>query len=171
MFTRRTATVTMSAPEASCACAITACDEYLPVPTISRDVNVRPAMTNGVSVNSQLPTPNSQPLPTPNHQSVINNQQPIAQSKIGNQKCCLPASNEVHDLEPVAFADDDLGIGLALDDGQIVLDGDAARIDFQPGQQTSHRDRLVQLVAFAVESDDHEIPNLLREIRVSQGKP
>ena len=44
-------------------------------------------------------------------------------------------------------------------------------LDLQPGQQTSHRDWLVQLVAFAVQSDDHEIPNLLREIRVSQGKP
>src|SRR5258705_801206 len=53
MFTRRTATVTMSAPDAACACAITACDEYLPVPTMSRDVKVRPAMVNGVSVMSR----------------------------------------------------------------------------------------------------------------------
>src|SRR5687767_12415910 len=58
MFTRRTATVTMSAPEAACACAITACDEYFPVPTIRRDLNSRPAITNGVSaINSQPPTP------------------------------------------------------------------------------------------------------------------
>ena len=74
MFTRRTATVTMSAPEAACACAITACEEYLPVPTMSREANVRPAITKGVSVTA-----------------------------------FLPASDEVHDLEPVAFADDDLG--------------------------------------------------------------
>ena len=40
MFTRRTATVTISAPDASCACAMTGVDGYLPVPTISRDVNV-----------------------------------------------------------------------------------------------------------------------------------
>ena len=50
MFTRRTATVTISAPDAACACAITACDGYFPVPTISREVNVRPAITNGVSI-------------------------------------------------------------------------------------------------------------------------
>ena len=37
MFTRRTATVIISAPEASCACTITAGDEYLPVPTKSRE--------------------------------------------------------------------------------------------------------------------------------------
>ena len=44
MFTRRTATVTMSAPDASCARCMTANDEYLPVPTIRRDANSRPAM-------------------------------------------------------------------------------------------------------------------------------
>jgi len=55
MFTRRTATVTISAPDAACACAITACDGYLPVPTIRRDLNVRPAIVNGMSVNAQLP--------------------------------------------------------------------------------------------------------------------
>ena len=47
MFTRRTATVTISAPEASCACIITACDGYLPVPMIRREVNVRPAIVSG----------------------------------------------------------------------------------------------------------------------------
>src|ERR1044072_1782515 len=46
MFTRRTATVIISAPEASWACTITGGDEYFPVPTISRDVNVLPAIVN-----------------------------------------------------------------------------------------------------------------------------
>ena len=40
-FTRRTATVTISVPDAACASAITACDGYLPVPTIRRDRKVR----------------------------------------------------------------------------------------------------------------------------------
>src|SRR5690348_7906129 len=43
-FTRRTATVTMSAPEAACARAISGKLRYFPVPTISRDLNARPAM-------------------------------------------------------------------------------------------------------------------------------
>ena len=51
MFTRLTATVTISAPDASCAFTITAGDEYLPVPTISRDPNDLPAMTS-VSMSS-----------------------------------------------------------------------------------------------------------------------
>jgi hypothetical protein len=45
MFTRRTATVIMSAPDASCALTMTAGDEYLPVPTMRREENVLPAMT------------------------------------------------------------------------------------------------------------------------------
>jgi hypothetical protein len=52
MFTRRTATVTISEPEASYAWDMTAYEEYLPVPTMSRDVNVLPAITKGVSVTA-----------------------------------------------------------------------------------------------------------------------
>ena len=49
MFTRRTATVTMSAPDASCAACMIACDGYLPVPTIRREEKVRPAITRNQS--------------------------------------------------------------------------------------------------------------------------
>ena len=48
--TRRTATVTISAPEASWAAAIISGDGYLPVPTMRRDRNVRPAIVRGVSM-------------------------------------------------------------------------------------------------------------------------
>src|SRR5208282_2102530 len=44
-LTRRTATVTISAPEAACARAISWKLRYFPVPTISREPNARPAMT------------------------------------------------------------------------------------------------------------------------------
>src|SRR5262245_37195233 len=118
MFTRRTATVTMSAPEASCACAITGNDEYFPVPTMSRDLNVRAAMTNGVSVNSQRPH-----SPITNRQSTTNHQ-----SKIAIHQCSLATTNEIHDLDRVAFTDDDLGKPTALDDVLIVLDRNPARI-------------------------------------------
>src|SRR5690242_12075098 len=45
-FTRRTATVTISAPLASIARAVSWPDLYLPVPTIKRERNERPAITN-----------------------------------------------------------------------------------------------------------------------------
>src|SRR5439155_26381832 len=47
MFTRRTATVTISAPDASIARRVSAKDAYLPVPTISRERYSRPASTKG----------------------------------------------------------------------------------------------------------------------------
>src|SRR4051812_28219519 len=46
--TLRTATVTTSAPDASIASIICAFDAYLPVPTIRRERNSRPAITNGL---------------------------------------------------------------------------------------------------------------------------
>src|SRR5437868_5605226 len=47
MFTRRTATVTISAPEASIARRVSSKSLYLPVPTMSRERYSRPASTNG----------------------------------------------------------------------------------------------------------------------------
>jgi hypothetical protein len=44
MFTRLTATVIISAPDASCAFTMTDGEEYLPVPTINREVNVLSAI-------------------------------------------------------------------------------------------------------------------------------
>src|SRR2546421_6826836 len=48
-LTRRTATVMISVPEASWASRITSIEAYLPVPTISRDVNSLPPSTRFVS--------------------------------------------------------------------------------------------------------------------------
>src|SRR5258708_7648874 len=47
--TRRTATVTISAPDAATARAILSLSAYLPVPTLRREWKVRPPMRNGVS--------------------------------------------------------------------------------------------------------------------------
>src|ERR1700722_15675420 len=54
MFTRRTATVTISAPLSSTAALVSAKSRYLPVPTISRDLNFFPPNSNGVSCISTL---------------------------------------------------------------------------------------------------------------------
>ena len=45
-LTRRTATVTISAPLAAMARAVSGPDLYLPVPTMSRERNCLPAMMN-----------------------------------------------------------------------------------------------------------------------------
>src|SRR6185503_6496734 len=49
MFTRRTATVTISAPAASVARRVSSNERYLPEPVINRDWYVLPASTNGSS--------------------------------------------------------------------------------------------------------------------------
>ena len=38
---------------------------------------------------------------------------------------------------------------------EVVLDGDASRVELELRQQRSHRHRAVEFVAFAVESDRH----------------
>src|SRR5882672_6985349 len=50
MFTRRT--VTISAPDASTACRVSANDRYFPVPTIRRERYSRPASTKGSFMSS-----------------------------------------------------------------------------------------------------------------------
>ena len=119
MFTRRTATVTMSAPDASCACAITACDEYLPVPTMSRDVNVRPAIVK----EYQLPRRAS--MCSRNAVSCVSSLWRVASA----------AAHEIHDFDPIAVADERGRERVALEDREVVFDGDAPRIDLEPLEQ------------------------------------
>src|SRR5687768_16147567 len=149
MFTRLTATVTMSAPDAACACAMTACEGYLPVPTMSRDLNVRPAITNGVSI-IDISAPGS---------------------GFGLR---ATSSDEVHDFNPVALVHQRVGEGVAPEDLEIVLDGHAARVDRQPRQQIGDGQRLVDFEGFPVERDEHRLwsrmLSLLRQIAASQGK-
>src|SRR5262245_53566243 len=132
MFTRRTATVTISAPEAACACAMTGCDEYLPVPTMSRDLNVRPAMLNGKSF---LVFPASSPV-----------QPECLTTPFGGA-----AADKIHDLDFVAVADQRRGKRVALDDDHVVFDRNASGIDVQPFQQLLHRHRLLEIVRVPVE--------------------
>ena len=101
MSTRRTATVTMSAPDASCAAFMIACDGYLPVPTISRDVKVLPAIRSRSSIAICI--------------------------RIES----LPAADEVDDLDFVAFLDDRRIVGRLLDDGEVQFDGDPAGVDLE----------------------------------------
>src|SRR5713226_9500628 len=54
-LTRRIATVTTWAPDASWASRMVSFEEYLPVPTISRDENSLPPITRFVSYIANLP--------------------------------------------------------------------------------------------------------------------
>src|SRR5947207_14977102 len=123
MFTRLTATVTISAPDASCAFTITAGELYLPVPTIRRDENVVPAITNTSDVIMACP---------------INPPQ-------------RSAADEVDDFDPIAVPHHGFGKGRTLENRQIVLDGDTPRIDLEPVEQLGHRQRTGNLDGVAVQ--------------------
>ncbi len=133
IFTRLTATVTMSAPAAACACAMTAWDVYFPVPTINRDANVRPAMTNGASTT----------LVHQHHQT------PATIHTVQ----CLASSNKIHNLDAVTVVNQCVREELSLENLEVMFDSHAARINRQLQQQIGNRDRLVEFVGFAVERD------------------
>ena len=65
----------------------------------------------------------------------------------------LTTTNEIHNLDAVAFVDERVGEELPLEDCKVVLDSDPARIDRQLHQQIGDRQRLVEFVGFAVERD------------------
>jgi len=105
-----------------------ACEPYFPVPMISRDENVRPAITNGESL--KLPTPNYQ-LPR------------------------LSTADEIDDLDLVALVHDDVREAVALDNRKVVLDGNTARVDLEPLEQRHNGHWLIDVVRFAVQDDFH----------------
>src|SRR5947209_2983919 len=117
MFTRLTATVTISAPDASCAFTITGGELYLPVPTMSREEKVLSAMVSLSMVLSAL----------------------------------LSAADEVHDLHPIAVADERLAERRTLEYDEVVLDGDAARIDLEPAEQLGNGEGTGDVEAVAVQ--------------------
>src|SRR6185369_844721 len=92
MFTRRTATVIISAPDASCARTITAGDEYLPVPTNRREVNVLSAIVKRSMALPISRSPKSSALPFDP----------------------LSAADEVHDFHRVALLHERRAEGVAL---------------------------------------------------------
>lgn len=50
-----------------------------------------------------------------------------------------PASDEVHDLHLIPAADEGRLEGPALENREIELDGDALRVDLEPGEQIGDR--------------------------------
>src|SRR2546425_6222064 len=90
--TRRTATVTISAPDASIARVIVSLSGYLPVPTMSRDWNVRPPMVRSVS-----------------------------RTRSSAVVIASPAADEVHQLDRVAGPDAHVAQRRAPHDGAVVF--------------------------------------------------
>ena len=116
MFTRRTATVIISAPDASCALTMTAGDEYLPVPTMSREENVLSAMVKLSMI--RRPTKLTISTWSPSWTTV---------------------SSKAARLSTI----------------EVVLDGDAARVDVELDEQLGDGQRSAELEPIAVQQYDH----------------
>ena len=115
----------MSAPDASCASAMTACDGYLPVPTIRRDRNVRPAMTRGSEIiGSGLRAQGFGVQPPPTNLTISTSSPSLIERVL---------------------------VMLALDDDDVVLDRDDAGIDVQRGEQRADRDGAGDIERLAVQ--------------------
>jgi len=110
---------------------MTGCEEYLPVPTMSRDLNARPAMVNGESF--------------------------MALSLIRRDKgrAAAPAADEIHDLDLVAVAHQRGSERVAFDNHHVVFDRNPPGIDIQPLEQFLHGHWLLELVRVPVERNAH----------------
>ena len=97
------------------------------MPTISRDANVRPAIVERI------------------HHSC-----PAGQRRSA-------AADEVHDFDLVALHDRRGPEGGALDDQEVALDGHAARIDLEPGEQFGDRERAWNGIRLAVQCDGQSL--------------
>jgi hypothetical protein len=74
----------------------------------------------------------------------------------------LPASDEIHDLDTIAFAHHAVAICVALEDDEIVFDRNAARVDVESGEKFGNRERAGQVVRLAIERDFHLIERTQR---------
>src|SRR5581483_10578999 len=129
ILTRRTATVTISAPLASTAARVSAKSRYLPVPTISREVKTRPASSK---------------------ESCCIIESRARRSAARTPTGASPASNEIHDFDPVTGLQRYRVVLGARHDRQIDLDGDPPATHLQPLEQCGEAGIAVHQVVLAV---------------------
>src|SRR5690242_10351760 len=122
--TRRTATVTTSAPDASMARIISSLERYLPVPTSRREWNTRPPMVSGMSFTTST--------------AVV----------IGS-----PSAHEMHQLDRVTLGDAHIAQRRPAHDAAVVLDDHGARVELQRRQQLQQRRAVGDGARLAVHHD------------------
>src|SRR2546423_5051178 len=130
--TRRTATVTTSAAAASIASIICAFEAYLPVPTISRERNSRPAIVNGCG-------------------SVI-----VAEEIRSACATTSASAHEVDDLQRIVSCELYHRQGRAVaQNGSVALDDDSARVEVERGEKISDRESDRHATLGAVHGESH----------------
>src|SRR5579875_1833772 len=131
MLTRRTATVTISAPLASTARRVSSKSRYFPVPTIKRERKTRPPSSSLSSCISIL---------LPGHH------------RIGRRSA---AAHKIHHLDEVAFIDDGVFVLRLGHHGLIDLDRNTVGLELEFRNQARNRGRTVKGMGFAVKGYLH----------------
>src|ERR1700731_3305321 len=128
-LTRRTATVTISAPLASIAAAVSSRSLYLPVPTISRERNRRPATSQPSSASKVIAGSFAKALSRAGSGGTKSSFTPLM----------FASSDEVHDFELVSRLEPSLAIDGAGHDFLVALDRHFTGIKPDELQEGSHR--------------------------------
>src|SRR3954454_14863231 len=137
--TRRTATVTISAPEVSIAAPMVALSRYLPVPTMRRERNSRPPRVNGVSRSVSGGVRIAVIIAPSDGLVVPRCARDDASGKITAPR--LPPADVVHQLDRVARGQRGLAEAGAADDVAVELDHHRARVEAQRLEQVEQRRR------------------------------
>src|SRR5579875_826711 len=132
MLTRRTATVTSSEPEATRASFMRSQVAYLPVPTKSREPNVRPPTTRGRSSRAMSHSPFR-----------------------------LPTADEAHDVEVVPLVDRRRGEVRPGDHGAVLQDADRLVLNPEMVQKLADGGEMRHLPPLAVHHKRHRNVSLL----------
>src|SRR5689334_3226759 len=114
ILTRRTATVTTSAPDTSIALRVSAKSLYLPVPTQSRDLNSRPAIINRSSYMRAS----------------------CSHGINGGERSAADEAQDFHSISVVETSPLEV---LPIQDFQIQLDGNPLGLDLQLTEQIADR--------------------------------
>src|SRR5689334_4435794 len=132
ILTRRTATVTTSAPDTSIAFRVSAKSLYLPVPTQSRDLNSRPAMINRSSYMRAS----------------------YFHCIAGGERS---AADEAQNFHSISFFETSPLKVLPIKDFKIQLHSDPFHLDLQLAEQIAHRRTRPAIARLAVDLNLHGI--------------
>src|SRR3990172_1351157 len=153
MFTRRTDTVTTSAPDASTARRVSSKSLYFPVPTQRRDLNSIPAMISLSSGIFELHSIRNFQRLCREHRAEC-----IGCGSLLFALCTMlfrSSRHKAHDLNAVALFHRGHVVLVLLYDVQIKLHSHALRLDLQKLEQAGDRKPPGCFLFFSIHSDKH----------------
>src|SRR3954470_8631038 len=105
-------------------------------------------------------------LPVPMSSREVNSRPAINKVSMIDSRLPDSPADEVHDFDLIPFADSRVRVAVTLEDDEIVLDGDTARIDLQREEQLGDGRGVVERERISVQGDRgrHRAPPLERRV-------